>query len=77
MAGESMEVILARPIPETTAYFRNDWPIRVAPRWAGRGLAGEIGTRAYRYLQMEERRVEGLGLWPPGLEDYEELVECT
>lgn len=41
-------------------------------QWAGRGLHLELGNRAYRYLQIENREHQ----WPPGLIDWEELCDA-
>lgn len=42
-------------------------------RWAGRGLAGELGVRAWGALQREARREQGYGVWPPTLDEWEAL----
>jgi hypothetical protein len=39
--------------------------------WPGRGLAHELGTRAYRYLQREGHRDDYGGVFPPALEEAE------
>lgn len=49
-------------------WWRDGWPQRVVPHWSDATLPTEIGSRAYRYLTVEARR-----MWPPGLEDAEEL----
>lgn len=56
------------------SYLDNgQWTVNA--RWSGRGLAAELGPRAYRLLQAETRvKREGWG-WPPGLEMLERLLE--
>lgn len=55
------------------SYFENDQARRDV-RWAGRGLAFELGTRAYRMLVVEDRIKQSGWGWPPGLELLEELA---
>lgn len=51
-------------------WWDNGWPQVNVPDTGF--LSREIGPRAYRYLVIEARRDNGFGLWPPGLDDWEE-----
>lgn len=41
--------------------------------WSGRGLAGELGTRAYGALQRENAFDGDMKVWPPTLDEWEAL----
>jgi hypothetical protein len=53
-------------------YFDGFHPRRDA-RWAGRGLALELGVRAYAAL-LRENTMDGVyKVWPPTLDEWEAL----
>lgn len=51
-------------------YLDQGWPLVHSPIWPGRGLATEIGERAY-YAYERER----LGWWPPVLNEFEWMLD--
>lgn len=56
--------------PSRPVYFDGPHP-RPDARWAGRGIAVELGPRAYTDLLLEARVKHAGWGWPPGLAAYE------
>lgn len=42
-------------------WWRDGSPMRFAPQWGGRGIAFEIGERAYRCMVTENRKLSRSG----------------
>jgi hypothetical protein len=53
------------------AYMVQGWPQEGSPIWPGRGLAGEVGARAYGALRAEKP-----GWWPTVLDAFERMVDA-
>lgn len=63
-------IALAKAMLKPWLYMDQGWPQVNCPVWAGRGLAGEVGSRVYHSLRRER-----MGWWPPVLDDFEQLLE--